>query len=114
MIIMIVEDNKSMRSYLSGLIREEGDTVIECSDGKYAGDMYAKYHPDWVLMDIKMKKVNGIKATRNIIKSFPSARIVMLTSYDTPEYRKASLDAGALNFLCKRDLRLLWKTIERK
>ncbi len=112
MTFMIVEDNNRMRAYISDLIRKEGDTIIECSDGEFAGDLYAKYQPDWVLMDIKMKKINGIKATRNIIKSFPFAKILMLTSYDTVEYRNASLEAGAVGFVSKKKLEELIETIE--
>ncbi|MGD8780701.1 MAG: response regulator transcription factor [Ignavibacteria bacterium] len=102
--IMLVDDSARMRNYISNIIRENGNTVIECNDGSEAVKAYVEYNPDCVLMDIKMKKLNGIEATKLLIKQNPNAKIIILTSYDAPEYRKASLAAGAIEFVSKKDL----------
>ncbi len=107
MTFLIVEDNSKMRSFIASLIKHEADKIIECDDGDCALELYAKFKPDWVLMDIRMKKVNGIKATRSIKKSYPDAKIMMITTHDTPEYRKASLDAGAKEFVSKNNMSLI-------
>ncbi|MGD8778926.1 MAG: response regulator transcription factor [Ignavibacteria bacterium] len=113
MTLMIVDDNQKMRAYISELIRNEGDTIIECCDGEFALDLFTEHHPDWVLMDIKMEKVNGIEATRRIVNEFPEAKIIVLTSYDIPTYRKAAMEAGAASFFSKRNLLELKESIQK-
>ncbi len=101
---LIVDDNAVMRQTISLLVANRGDEIAECDDGKDAVQMYTQFHPDWVLMDIKMKAVGGIEATANIIAADPGAKVVILTDYDDRFFRKAAEKAGACNYITKENL----------
>ena len=104
MTVLIVDDATAMRQSIRNFI---GDLVVdfyECSDGSEALACYIAHRPDWVLMDLKMKELDGLAATRQIIESFPEARIIIVTSYDDPLLREASGKAGAREYVSKSDL----------
>ena len=102
--LMIVEDNEEMRMLIRSLLEDLAETIDECADGGEAVSAYARFQPDWVLMDIKMKVMDGIVATRRIKASYPDARIVMVTDYDDKQLREAARKAGALAYVLKDDL----------
>ncbi|HLX11353.1 MAG TPA: response regulator transcription factor [Bacteroidota bacterium] len=102
--IMIVEDNEPMREVIKTVIGDCADDVIECVDGSDAVASYGAAKPDWVLMDIQMKIMDGITATKNITKKFPQARILIVTDYGSMTLRKAAQDAGACGYVLKENL----------
>ena len=102
--ILIVDDNASMRSVMRSLVEQHTEAVYECDNGRSAVAEYAIHTPDWVLMDIKMKDMDGITAARDILKHYPDARIVMVTSYGTAEYREAARQAGVRAYVLKENL----------
>jgi CheY-like chemotaxis protein len=102
--IMIVDDNQAVRSMVRKMLSGLAQHVFECSDGKQALDTYARVRPDWVLMDIKMKEVDGFRATEEILSKFPDARIMMVTQYDEPSLRARAEDVGACEFVLKERL----------
>ena len=102
--ILIVEDNQKMRSFIKKIIEKNFETIkaiYECEDGEEAVVLYNKYHPDWVLMDIQLKKMDGLTATKLIRISDPAAKIIIVTQYDDPEYRKIAEDAGVIAYVLK-------------
>jgi CheY-like chemotaxis protein len=108
--LMIVDDNEQMRRTIKSIVSDLVEEIVECEDGLQAAALYAKHRPDWVLMDLRMKGMDGLEATGRIIASFPKARIVMVTDYDDAELREAARRAGACHYINKRslfDLRLL-------
>jgi DNA-binding NarL/FixJ family response regulator len=111
---LIVDDNQGMRRTIEMVVTQDGDEVIECEDGKDALELYTKHHPDWVLMDISMKNVNGIEATEQITEIDPGARVVIVTEYEDRFFRKAAHDAGAFAFISKEQLRDIKKLIGRE
>lgn len=102
--IMIVDDNSRMRRMIASLIDDLAEEIIECRDGSEAIPVYHERRPDWVFMDIDMKSVDGIEATRQIRIAFPDARIVMLTNYDESDLRAAASTAGACAYVLKDNL----------
>jgi CheY-like chemotaxis protein len=102
--ILIVEDHAEMRQLLKSLLSPLADAVHECSDGAEALSAYALSQPDWVLMDIEMKGMDGIAATRQIKAAFPQARIVIGANHDEAELREAARQAGAVEYLLKENL----------
>src|SRR5262245_58992503 len=102
--IMIVDDHAEMRRLLRSMFTDLTNEVTECADGAQAVEAFAQHHPDWTIMDIAMKGVNGLEATRQIQKQFAGSRIVMLTQHDTPQMRAAALEAGACAFISKENL----------
>jgi DNA-binding NarL/FixJ family response regulator len=110
-ILQIVEDNVGMRNLIKNLYGIYFDKVLECEDGSEAFDVYKQNKPNWVLMDIVMKKMDGITAAKQITNSFPEAKIVIVTDYDDKELRKKAQSAGACNYVLKEDLSVLEKII---
>jgi CheY-like chemotaxis protein len=102
--LLLVEDDERVRRMIKAIVAEVSDKIYECSDGAQACESYAKYQPDWVLMDLVMPGVDGIAATRQIRASFPTAKIVIVTSYDGPIQRRTALSAGACGYVLKENL----------
>jgi CheY-like chemotaxis protein len=102
--LLIVEDNSGVRHLIRSVVASLADEVYECADGGEALALYATEHPDFVLMDIEMKAVDGITATRHIKKVDPSARIIMVSEYDQPDLREAAQQAGACGYVVKENL----------
>jgi two-component system response regulator DegU len=104
MTVLIVEDNAGMRSLLRRALTGTADQVWECSDGADALEAYKEYKPDVVLMDMKMPRMDGLKATRQIRQFYPTARIVIVSDYDDEDLRFAASAAGASGYTLKQDL----------
>ena len=102
--LLIVEDNPAMRQMIKRVVAPFADEIRECGDGAEAFALYAAEQPDWVLMDIRMKTLNGISATRQIKAAFPEARIVIVTSFDEAGLREAAQQAGACGYVLKENL----------
>ncbi len=101
--VLVVDDSREMRQTIRSLL-DDSSEIYECSDGSEVLREYAKVLPDWVLMDIKMKRMNGIAATRELLAKYPDARVVMLTQYGDKELREAARQAGASDYVCKENL----------
>jgi DNA-binding NarL/FixJ family response regulator len=103
---VLVADDQSMvragfRMLLSG--EEDIEVVAEASNGLEAVDKAARFHPTIVLMDIRMPQLDGLEATRRILASDNTARILILTTFDLDEYVYEALRAGASGFVLKDD-----------
>ena len=102
--ILIVDDSKPMRELIKMTLAGAAEIVGECDDGAGALAAYERLQPDWVLMDIEMKGVDGITATRQIKAAYPQARIIIVTAYDDDNMRRAAAEAGASRYVVKEDL----------
>ena len=102
--VLIVDDSERMRQMIKRLIEEDLNHVYECYDGSQAMEAYTQHKPDWVLMDIEMKEVDGITATRQIMAAHPGARVVIVSNYDSFELRAAASEAGACGYIVKENL----------
>ena len=111
---LIVDDNVEMRNIIRQTICEVGDSIAECSDGFEAVQKFSELKPDLVLMDIRMKAMNGLDATKMIIEKFPDSRVLIVTDYDTPSFRKAAINAGAFAFFSKENLIEVKEFINKK
>ena len=102
--LLIVDDNPEMRRLMTRMLNDLAEAIYECRDGSEAVAAYEAYAPDWVLMDIKMKQVDGIVATRRIKDRWPAAQIMIVTDYDDDALRQAASEAGACEYLVKDSL----------
>ncbi|MGB7068366.1 MAG: response regulator transcription factor [Pyrinomonadaceae bacterium] len=102
--ILIVEDSQPMRELLTMTLTGVAEIVGECADGADALAAYRRLKPDWVLMDVEMKGVDGITATRQITEAYPQARVLVLTNYNDNNLRRAALEAGAYRYVVKDNL----------
>ena len=103
-VVLVVEDNTSMRVLIRSLVADVSSAVHECASGESALDLYERIRPDWVLMDVTMGGMDGIAATRALRRSDPEARIIIVTEHHEDEYRRAAAAAGASGFILKNDL----------
>jgi len=85
------------------LERDTGlDVVGEAQDGRQAVAMVEKLHPDVVLMDIAMPRLNGLEATRQILKAHPEIKVLILSAHNDDAYVNDAIGAGAMGFLLKQ------------
>ncbi len=101
---MIVDDNAAVRQMIRRFVDDIAVEINEIDDGAYAVAAYTMFLPDWVLMDIEMKHVNGIVATAEIKAVFPRANIVIVTNHDDDGFREKAARAGACGYVLKEDL----------
>jgi len=112
--VLIVEDNDLMRALVRKLLRNVASEIRECCDGSEALAAYAAFEPDWVLIDIKMRNVDGIAATREIRAAFPEARILIVTDYDDAALCYAARNAGACGYVLKENLFEVRRLLSKK
>jgi len=103
---MIADDNDRMRETIKKMIRKKAavESFCQCTNGREAVEQYKAYHPDYVLMDIMMKPLNGLDAAEKIKCLDPEAKIIIVTGYDEPAYREAAQALGVHAFLLKEEL----------
>ncbi|MBL8148375.1 MAG: response regulator transcription factor [Blastocatellia bacterium] len=101
--VLIVDDHTLFRKGIRKLLESmEGITIVgEAGDGQEAIRMVAQLHPNVVLMDISMRKMNGLEATIEIKKSYSNVAVVLLTMHDSEEHLKQSIEYGASGYLLK-------------
>ena len=106
--ILIADDHALFRRGLEMVLKEEPgiELVGQASDGAEAVRMAREALPDVVLMDIRMPKLTGIEAARQVKEVAPSAKIVMLTISDEKEDIVEAIRAGASGYLLKDDIPL--------
>jgi DNA-binding NarL/FixJ family response regulator len=102
-LILIAEDQTLMRQGLKTILDlEEGfDVVGEASDGQEAVDRALALRPDVVLMDVQMPRMTGVEATSLLAAALPTARVIILTTFDYDEYVFDGIKAGARGYLLK-------------
>ena len=103
--VLVADDQSMVRAGFRMLLSSEQDVdvVAEASNGLEAVDKAARFQPDVVLMDIRMPELDGLQATRQILAADPSARVLVLTTFDLDEYVYEALRAGASGFVLKDD-----------
>jgi DNA-binding NarL/FixJ family response regulator len=103
--VLIADDQSMVRAGFRMLLADEQDmeVVAEASNGLEAVAKAAQFDPTVILMDIRMPELDGLEATRRIIASNDTARILILTTFGLDEYVYEALSAGASGFVLKDD-----------
>ena len=101
--VLLAEDHVLVREGTKELVDREDDleVVAEAGDGEEAVRMADVHHPDVILMDIAMPRLNGLEATRQIKAAHPDIAVLVLTAYNDDEYVFAFLEMGAAGYLLK-------------
>jgi DNA-binding NarL/FixJ family response regulator len=99
--VLIEEDHTMVREGLRAMLKLEPDldVVGEARDGREAVAMAMKLRPDVVLMDIAMPELNGLEATRQLVKALPGTRIIILTAHCDDAYVISAVGCGVAGFL---------------
>jgi len=100
---LIVEDNVSFRQFLIGMLHKYFPLMVieDAGDGREALKKVDSFCPDLILLDIRLPDESGLELTKKIKKECPNIIIIILTSYDLPEYREAAARYGADAFMTK-------------
>jgi DNA-binding NarL/FixJ family response regulator len=102
--VLLVDDDDLMRAGLRAVLSSDKtiEVVGEAVDGRDAVGRFPRLKPDVVLMDVRMPRLDGISATREIAEAAPDSRVLILTTFEEDEYIFGALNAGASGFLLKR------------
>jgi DNA-binding NarL/FixJ family response regulator len=114
--LLLVDDDTGFRATLRQLLEQRADVEVlgEAGNGEEAVQLANDLHPDVVLMDLAMPRMNGVEATRQLKTRRPEVAVIILTVHDEEVYRRTALAAGAAAFLEKKMLGVdLWPTLVR-
>ena len=100
--VLLADDHILVRQGLRSLLeREKIQVVAEASDGQEAIQLAETHHPDVAVIDITMPTLNGIDATRELIRSCPKTRVILLTQHEEEQYLHEALQSGARGYVLK-------------
>ena len=103
--IFVADDHEVVRRGLIALLQSQPEWEVcgEAGDGREAVEKAQKLKPDVIILDIGMPSLNGLEATRQILKTNPHTRVLILTLHDSDQVVREVLNAGARGFLLKSD-----------
>ena len=101
--VVIADDQALVRAGFRMILETDPELAVlaEVSNGEQALDVTSRLRPDVVLMDIRMPEMDGLEATRRIVRLSPAPRVLILTTFDLDEYVFDALQAGASGFVLK-------------
>jgi DNA-binding NarL/FixJ family response regulator len=102
--VLLVDDHTVVRQGLRALLSQEEDIEVvgEAENGRQAVQMAAKTLPDVIVMDVVMPLLNGLEGTRQVLKSVPSVKVLVLSSYSDDDYVQQLTEVGASGYLTKQ------------
>ena len=103
--VLIIDDDHLVSEALKTILEADPSLSVPAvgHDGAEAVCLYRKHRPDVLLMDIRMKHMNGLDAASAILREFPDAKILLLTTFSDDEYIIKALRLGAKGYLLKQD-----------
>lgn len=103
--IIIVDDDHLVVNSLKTIVESGGINVVGLGySGSEAIDLFQRYKPDLILMDIRMKDMTGIEATKEILKLNSEAKILLITTFQDDEYIREALSLGCKGYILKQNI----------
>jgi len=101
--VLLADDQDIIRTGLTIILNYQADIEVvgQAADGVEVVELAKQLQPDVILMDIKMPRLNGIQATRQVMAALPRTQIIILTTYDTDDWVFDGIRAGAVGYLLK-------------
>ncbi len=101
--LVIADDHDLVRDGYQRMLSREPDLEVvgEASNGREAVEFCRKLRPDLVLMDVRMPEMDGLEATRRIKEELPTTSVLVVTTYDNPDYLFEAVEAGAAGYVLK-------------
>ena len=102
--VLLADDHTVIREGLRVLLEATGEVKVvgEAETGRQAVAMARKLNPDVVVLDVAMPLLNGLEATRQILRDVPNTKVLILSSYSDDEYVHQLIEAGAIGYLVKQ------------
>jgi DNA-binding NarL/FixJ family response regulator len=103
--VLVADDHEIVRRGLCSLIEEQPgfEVAAEAADGREAVEKTRELKPDLTVMDLSMPSMNGLEATRQILKDRPDTKVLVLTMHESDPLIRDVLDAGARGYVLKTD-----------
>ncbi len=99
---VLIDDSLVARTFLRRVLENEGQSVVgEAENGLAGYDVYAKFRPDFVTIDMTMPVMGGLDCLKRIVADFPNARPIVVSSVGKQEQRQEALRLGAVQYLTK-------------
>ncbi|MBI4706925.1 MAG: response regulator [Candidatus Omnitrophica bacterium] len=115
--ILICDDSEGLRESLKLILEDDYKLILAC-DGEEAVQLTEKECPDLVLLDIKMPRLNGIEALKEIVRLRPQTKVLFITGYQYTDVAKDAIQLGALDYIVKpfeaKDLKETVKKLLKK
>ena len=101
--ILLVDDHPIVRQGLKTLLegRDGWEVISEASDGAEAVEKAKDLHPDVMVLDVTMPKMNGLEACRVLRRQAPQLEILFVTQHDSPQMMREAIEAGARGYVVK-------------
>ena len=101
--VLIVDDHDLIRESTQLMLEGEPDLEVvgEAANGHHALELCRQLRPDLVLMDVRMPEMDGLTATREIKKEMPAISVLMVSAYESEDYRREAASAGATDYILK-------------
>jgi DNA-binding NarL/FixJ family response regulator len=101
--LLIVDDHDLIRESTQLMLEGEPDLEVvgEAVNGRHALELCRQLRPDLVLMDVRMPEMDGLTATRKIKKEMPAIIVLMVSAYESEDYRREAASAGATDYVLK-------------
>jgi DNA-binding NarL/FixJ family response regulator len=102
--VLLADDNRIVRTEFRKILELEDDLEVvgEAKNGREAVVMVKKLCPEIILMDVAMPVLNGLQATRQILKASPATKILMFSAHSDEVYVEAAINSGAIGYLIKQ------------
>lgn len=101
--LLIVDDHDLIRESTQLMLEGEPDLEVvgEAVNGRHALELCRRLRPDLVLMDVRMPEMDGLTATREIKKEMPAISVLVVSAYESEDYRREAASAGATDYILK-------------
>jgi NarL family two-component system response regulator LiaR len=101
--LLIVDDHDLVRESTQLMLQgaQDLEVVGEAGNGRHALELCRQLHPDLVLMDVRMPEMDGLSATRAIKEEMPLITVLMVSAFDSEDYRREAANAGAAGYILK-------------
>jgi CheY-like chemotaxis protein len=102
--ILVADDDARMRQMVKQVVADLASELYEAGDGDEAVAVCAAHRPDWVLMDLRMRPMDGLRATAEITARFPGTHVAIVSQYEEAELRAEATRVGACAYVLKENL----------
>jgi DNA-binding NarL/FixJ family response regulator len=101
--LLIVDDHDLIRESTQLMLEDEPDLEVvgEAVNGRHALELCRRLRPDLVLMDVRMPEMDGLTATREIKKEMPAISVLVVSAYESEDYRREAASVGATDYILK-------------